>query len=219
MINRHSRPSGQNLTLRSRVSGFLEANRGLLALLSRAWYVVLIACAISYGVTQSTSINSYGIQPGTPPLIEVLIAPAASVWYLAQFLTYGSVQVCGTFTSPCAWPHTWPGTRVEQNVNIFDDIWFVMFGVGFFLWLASSRSFVSSIRALSLPPILLGSILFLDDNHWFYIGFPDELNRMGLTWLTNEAVMIIGVACFALCTVYLKLRGKPAASRPFHKES
>ncbi len=190
----------------SRVSGFLDVHHRILASSSTVWWLILTVCAASYGVTQSTSINSYGIQPGTPPVVEILIAPAASIWSLAQFLTYGSVHVCGTFTSPCAWPKTWPGLRVEQNVNVFDDVWFVMFALAFALWLVSSRSIVRSIRALSVPPILLGSILFFDDNHWFYIGFSNELNGMGLSWLTNEVIMFIGVSCFVVCTVYLKLR-------------
>jgi hypothetical protein len=200
------------------VSGFLGAHHRVLAYIATAWYLVAAACTVSYGVTQSTSINSYGIQPGTPPAIEILIAPAASIWYLAQLLTYGSVHVCGTFTSPCAWPHTWPGSHVEQNVDAFDDIWFVMFGLTFALWLGASRSVVRSIRALSVPPVLLGSILFFDDNHWFYIGFSDELNRMGLTWLTNEAVMFLGIGSFVLCTIYLKVRKEPVWGWPLRVE-
>ncbi len=174
-------------------------------------------CAVSYGITQSTSINSYGIQPGTPLPIQLLIAPAASMFYLAQFITYGSIHVCGTFTSPCAWPQTWPGPRVTQNVNTFDDIWFAMFAFVFASFLASSRSFILSLRAVSVAPIALGAILFFDDNHWFYVGFSDELNRMGVTWLTNENLMLLGACCFALSTLYVRLRKQDSGGGPLRE--
>jgi hypothetical protein len=169
-------------------------------------YTWLLVSAVSYGVTQSTSVNAYGIQPGTPLYIEILIAPAASVFYLAQFLTYGSVHVCGTFTQPCAWPHTWPGDRVLQNVNTFDDIWFSMFGLTFLLYLASSMSFLKALRAVSVAPIVLGVILFFDDNYWFYQGFSDELTRSGTHWLTNENLTFIGIGVFTVSTVCIRLR-------------
>ena len=172
-----------------------------------AIYVWLIVCVVSYGITQSTSVNAYGIQPGTPAPIAAAITPAASIWYLAQYLTYGSVHVCGTFTHPCAWPKTWPGPDYLQNVNAFDDIWFAFFGLAFATFLAASRSVVRSVRALSVPPILLGVVLFFDDNYWFYQGFSDELNRRGVSWLTNENIMLLGVGCFTVSTIFLWWRG------------
>lgn len=190
----------------SHLSGFLEAHHSTLRIVSVISYAWLIICTASYGVTQSTSVNSYGIQPGTPIGIEILIAPAASIFYLAQFLTYGSVHVCGTFTSPCAWPRTWPGSHPLENVKVFDDIWFSMFIFAFVLFLASSRSLVKSIRAMSVAPIVLGAILFFDDNYWFYAGFSTELSRFGFVRLTNENLMILSMCCFVISTLYLKIR-------------
>ena len=84
------------------LSAFLQKHHAFFSAVSISSYVWLLACTVSYGITQSTSVNSYGIRPGTPLPVAILIAPAALIFYLAQFLTYGSVHVCRTFASPCA---------------------------------------------------------------------------------------------------------------------
>lgn len=199
---------------RSRVSDFLRVHHAVLRAVALGVYACLIVGTTSYGITQSTAINSYGIQPGTPLIIQVMIVPAASVFYLAQFITYGSVHVCGTFSSPCAWPKTWPGPRPLQNVSTFDDIWFTLFALSFVTFLFASRSFFRALRAVSVAPIILGIILFFDDNHWFYIGFSNELNMMGYGWLTNETLMFIGVGCFITSTLCLRFRRRGPGLTP-----
>jgi hypothetical protein len=194
------------MTFRSRASAFLGRYHRFFRVLALVVYAWLIICAVSYGITQSSSINAYGIQAGTPLPIAIAIAPAASIWYLAQFITYGSIHTCGTFTHPSAWPQTWPGDRVEQNVNTFDDVWFSLIALAFVTLLLSTRSFFTALRAVSVAPILLGIILFFDDNYWFYVGFSDELNRSGAAWLTNENIMFAGAGCFIASTLYLRLR-------------
>jgi len=67
-----------------------------------------------------------------------------------------------------------------------------MIGFVFAAFLACSRSLAKTVRALSVAPIVLGIILFFDDNYWFYQGFSNALSRVGMISLSNENLTFIG---------------------------